>query len=63
MMKVQTIHSVDAIVPVPPVTISIRTGNKQTVQNSQKNSPLNIKLELSVDQMVSEDLPDTQLFP
>jgi len=62
-MQGQGIDATDYVIPMPPVTRPIRTGDKKAMHNRKKYRPFHIELELPVRQKPTDDLADPQFLP
>jgi len=62
-MQQKVIDTVDQIITMPAVTGPIRTGDKEPMQNRQKDGTLYIKAKLSLCQKAADDLADLKFFP
>jgi len=62
-MRGQGIDAGDYVIPMPPITRPIRTGDKKAMYNRKKCRFSQIKLELPVRRKPTDDLADPRFLP
>jgi hypothetical protein len=63
MMQGQGVDAINHVIPVPPVTGPVRSGDEEPMQNRKENRSLHIETKLSLCQKAANDLADLKFFP
>jgi hypothetical protein len=63
MMQGNIVDTGNCVVTVPPTAGPVRSGDDQSMQHCEKNSPLNIEFKLPVGKLISENYRQSKFHP